>query len=192
MSGEIREDWVIREDEVFRDVPVGRDYAIHAHGLKGSLRARAPADPTHKHDVTVRRVLDRFGAEVGNEVEQIDDAFGILLRPTNRTRGLRPIAGDVRHRNRWYPGQYTVLVGIEPRFSPILDPVRTAEGQFIVSLPRRHQNRAGYSYRSGNNASTRDTVYRRGHEFVSSVTAAYTESCSEADRSRFLTDIGFQ
>src|SRR5215510_11033857 len=192
MSGEIREDWVIREDEVFRDVPVGRDYAIHAHGLKGSLRARAPGDPAHEHDVTVRRVLDRLGAEVGNEVEQIDDAFGILLRPTDWARGLRPKAGDVRHRNRRYPGQHAVLVGIEPRFSPILDPVRTAERQFIVSPPRRHQNCAGYSYRSGNNASARDTVYRRGHEFVSSVTAAYAASCSEANGCRFLTDVGFQ
>src|SRR5262245_60968102 len=192
MPGEIREDWVIREDEVFRDVSVGRDYAIRAHSLKGSLGAGSPGNPAHEHDVTVRRVLDRLGAEVGNEVEQIDDAFGILLRPTDRTRGLRPIAGDVRHRNRRHPGQYAVLVGIEPRFSPILDPVWTAEGQFIVSLPRRHQNCAGCSYRSGNNASTRDTVYRRGHELVSSVTAAHAGSCPEADGSRFLTDVGFQ
>src|SRR5215510_10713447 len=192
MPGKIREDWVIREDKVFRDVPVGRDYAIHAHGLKGPLGAGAPGDPTHEHDVTVRRVLDRLGAEVGNEVEQIDDAFGIFLWPTDRTRGLRPIASNVRHRNRRHPGQHAVLVRIEPRFSPILDPVRTSEGQFIVSPPRRHQNCAGYSYRSGNNASTRDAMYRRGHELVSSVTAAYARSCSEANGCRFLTDVGFQ
>src|SRR5262245_56489778 len=192
MPGEIPEDWVIREDKVFRNVPVGRDYAIHAHGLKGALGTGAPGDPTHEHDVTVGRVFDRLGAEVGNEVKQIDNAFGIFLWPTDRTRGLRPIAGDVQHRNRRYPGQHAVLVGIEPRFSPILDPVRAAEGQFIVSLPRRHQNCAGYSYRSANNASARDTVYRRGHELVSSVTAAYARSFSEANGCRFLTDVGFQ
>ena len=41
MPSEVREDGVVRHDKVFRDVPVGGDYAIHAHGLEGSLGAGA-------------------------------------------------------------------------------------------------------------------------------------------------------
>src|SRR6516165_9850343 len=91
--GEVCENRVIRNNQIFPDVAVGRDDAVHAHGLKGSLGAGPPGDPTHEHDIPVGRVLYRCGAEVGNEVEQIGDAFGILLGPTDRTRGLRPIAG---------------------------------------------------------------------------------------------------
>src|SRR5262245_11273731 len=93
MASEVRENRVVRNDKVFRDVPVGCDYAIHAQGLEGSLGAGTSRDPANEHDVAVRRVLDRLGAEVGNEVEQIDDALGILLRPSDRTRGVWPIAG---------------------------------------------------------------------------------------------------
>jgi hypothetical protein len=37
-------------------------------------------------------VLDRFGAEVGNEVEQIDDAFGILWAPCPMGMPARSVA----------------------------------------------------------------------------------------------------
>src|SRR5215510_8173862 len=125
MPSEVREDRVVRNDKVFQDVPVGGDYAIHAHSFEGARGAGASGNPTHEHDISVGRVLDRLGTEVENEVKQIDDSFGILLGPTDRTRGVWPIAGDIGHGNRRHPGQYAVLAGIEPRFSPILDPVRT-------------------------------------------------------------------
>src|SRR5262245_22572369 len=105
--GEGCENRMIRNNQILADVAVGRDDAIHAHGLKGSLGAGAPGDPTHEHDISVGRVLDRFGADVGNEVEQIDDAFGILLGPTDRTRGLWPAVRDVRQGNRGHPGPRT-------------------------------------------------------------------------------------
>jgi hypothetical protein len=90
---------MIRKDKVLRNVAVGNDQSIHAYRFKRPIRARTSGDPANEHDVPVRRVLDRFGAEVGNEVEQIDDALGILLRPADWTRGLRPISGDVRRGN---------------------------------------------------------------------------------------------
>src|SRR5215813_14385833 len=164
MASEVRENRVVRNDKVFRDVPVGCDYAIHAHGLEGSLGAGTSRDPANEHDVAVRRVLDRLGAEVGNEVQQIDDALGILLRPPDRTRGLRPVTGDVWHGNRWHPGQHARLVRVEPRLPPVLDPVRTSLlRQLVIRPSRRHQKRTGTSCHSDKNGSTRDDLVSSGH-----------------------------
>jgi hypothetical protein len=93
VSCEVSEDRMIRKDKVLRNVAVGNDQSIHADRLERPLRPGTSGDPANEHDVPVRRVLDGLGAEVGNEVEQIDDALGILLRPADRTRGLRPISG---------------------------------------------------------------------------------------------------
>src|SRR5215813_2973969 len=102
--------------------------------------------------------------EVGNEVEQIDDALGILLRPPDRTRGLRPVTGDVWHGNRWHPGQHARLVRVEPRLPPVLDPVRTSLlRQLVIRPSRRHQKRTGTSCHSDKNGSTRDDLVSSGH-----------------------------
>jgi hypothetical protein len=93
VSCEVSEDRMIRKDKVLRNVAVGNNQSIHADRFERPLRSGASGDPANEHDVPVRRVLDGLGAEVGNEVEQIDDALGILLRPADRTRGLRPISG---------------------------------------------------------------------------------------------------
>src|SRR5262249_44087866 len=125
ISCEVSEDRMIRKDKVLSNVAVGNDQSIHADRFEQALRARASGGPANEHDVPVGRVLDGLGAEIGNEVEQIDDALGILLRPADRTRGVRPISGDVRHGNRRHPGQHARLVWVHPGLPPVLDPVRT-------------------------------------------------------------------
>jgi len=66
---------MIRKDKVLSNVAVGNDQSIHADRFEQALRARASGDPANEHDVPVGRVLDGLGAEIGNEVEQIDDAL---------------------------------------------------------------------------------------------------------------------
>src|SRR5215510_4885783 len=76
ISCEVSEDRMIRKDKVLRNVAVGNDQSIHADRLEQPLRSGPSGDPANEHDVPVGRVLDGLGAEVGNEVEQIDDALG--------------------------------------------------------------------------------------------------------------------
>ena len=69
MPGEVRENRVIRHNQVFLNVAVGRNDSVHTDSLKESLGPGASGDPAHEHDITVGRLLDRFRAEVGDEVE---------------------------------------------------------------------------------------------------------------------------
>src|SRR5262249_16671835 len=75
ISCEVSEDRMIRKDKVLSNVAVGNDQSIHADRFEQALRARASGDPANEHDVPVGRVLDGLGAEIGNEVDQMDDAI---------------------------------------------------------------------------------------------------------------------
>src|SRR5262249_35773774 len=114
-----------RNDEVFRHVAVRGDDPIDADRFERPLRTNSSGDPANEHDVAVGRVLDRLSAEIGNEVEQIDDALGILVGPPDRGCFLRPSAGVFWLCNRRHPGQHTLFVRIQPSLPPVLDPVRT-------------------------------------------------------------------
>src|SRR5215475_14597770 len=160
MPGEVREDRVIRHNQVFFHVAVGRNDSVYTDSLKEALGPGAPGYPAHEHYITVGRVLDRFRAEVGDEVEQIDDPFGIRLRSTNWTRSLRPVPGNLRQGDRRHPCQHTILVWVKPRFSPIFDPVRTADGRLIGGHHSRKLRRAGCFIRRR---------FGHGHGLVSSV-----------------------
>ena len=81
---EIGEDRVIRKDEIFRNVAVGSDDPIDADRFERPLRTGSSGDPANEHDVAVGRVLDRLSAEIGNEVEQIDDLLAYSCGPRTR------------------------------------------------------------------------------------------------------------
>src|SRR5262245_8018932 len=74
--GELCKNRVIGNDEILHDIAVWNNQTINANCLKGPLRTGASGNPPHKHRFAVCSVLHWLRAEVGNKVEQIQDALG--------------------------------------------------------------------------------------------------------------------